>query len=206
MLITEPYKQEYQLYNELPIKDKWILNKLHVAEAMGHNCGPSGTFPKLHGTYCLRPVHNVRGMFNTSFYKIEYTGEGTDILKEGFFWCQWFEGERSWTEYVNDVGVRARVGIEDENGILECADGIPIPLEEQVKGISRYLLVERIDGKVIEVAPRLMASSAQQNMIDDYRTIDPSYNPDDITMRDGMTSKLISLPGGEFRWEEVKTL
>ena len=203
MLIEEPYKYDYELYGKLPIKDRWIMNKLHVAEVMGHNCGPSGTFPKEHGTYCLRPVHNVRGMYNVGFYKIEYTGNGEDLIKSGYFWCEWFDGERSWTEYVNDEVSNARGGIEDEYGILVCEDVTELAMEKQFRGISRYMLIERIDGKVIEVAPRLMGVVARQEIIDDYKTIDASYDPTDIRMGPSV-SKLITLSNNEFIWEDVK--
>ncbi|KKK60709.1 hypothetical protein LCGC14_3021640 [marine sediment metagenome] len=206
MIILPPYDYERQLYHKMPVKDRWIMNKLHVAETMGYNCGPSGTFPK-HGTYCLRPTHNPRGMYNGSFYKVNYVGEGDDLIKPGYFWCEWFEGESTWSEYINDRFSFGIGGTTDENGVLITTSGIEAtPMPAQFKDISRYMLIERIGGKIVEVAPRLMASAARQSVIDNYRRdVDPSYDPQDVSQEwlSPSPSQLYSLPDGGFVWEEV---
>jgi len=179
------------------------MNKLQVAEAMGYNCGPSGTFPAEHGTYCLRPIYNPRGMLATPFYEVEYTGEGEDLLRPGYFWCEWFEGERTWSEYINDRFVYGTGGMEDETGLLVAHDLDARPMPAQFKGISRYMLIECIGGKVIEVACRMMGGwGARQAVIDNYRTIDPSYDPQDINF--GKNDWQIHvMPDGGFQWMDT---
>ena len=63
-------------------------------------------------------------------------------------------------------------------GVLTHAVAMPAFLQ----GKSRYMMIESIGTDIIEVAFRLMGHNARQEMIDDYKTVDAAYDPQDITL------------------------
>lgn len=178
MIILPPYEYDSGLYHKVPLEDRWIFNKLAVAERMGYDCGPSGTFPVEHGRYCLRPTNSIQGMGYGGWYDINYAGEGADLMRPGYFWCEWFEGEHSFVEYVNDRFSAGLAGTMDEaTELLYFYEMEAVPLEPEFRDISRYMLVERIGGKVIEASTRLMGPTARHKIMEQYRKIDPTYDP-----------------------------
>jgi hypothetical protein len=53
-------------------------------------------------------------------------------------------------------------------------------LPAMLQGISKYMLVEMLGDKIIEVSPRMQILNARQWIIDSYKGIDPAYDPQDI--------------------------
>jgi len=212
VIITEPYLNEYQLYHMLPQPDRWIFNKLTIAERMGYTCGPVGTTPENRGRYMVRPMMNISGMGNGGFFLRDTTQPGTRAIEKdmvpnanpGYFWSEVFTGHHNWTSYINDVPVYGTIGIRSENGMVFQDDpGLTetILMPDIFKGISRYMMAEHIDGNLIEISPRHTSGYARQETIDDYRVIDPSYDP---FVEFGLADwKLIDDPSGGKRWVEV---
>lgn len=203
MIILPPYDYDYQLYHKVPLEDRWIFNKLMVAERMGHKCGPTGTWPQEHGRYCLRPTHSVRGRGFGGWYDINYTGKGGDLLVPGYFWCEWFEGENTWSEYINDRFVAGLGGVIDEaTGYAPIYEIDAVPMEPEFRGMSRYMVIERIGGRVVEAAPRLMAVCARHKAVRNYQEIDPTYDPGDAEygLREYYV-RVVNAAGG-YEWTE----
>jgi hypothetical protein len=105
----------------------------------------------------------------------------------GYFWCEFFDGPTIWVQYINDKPVTYSKNFLIDN-VLTCAkieqdsaivEKLSQPLPECLRGISRYMMTESIGDKIIEVSARLMGSNAIEWIVDDYRTIDPSYDPED---------------------------
>lgn len=185
MLIAPPYLYEYELYNLLPQKDRWIFNKLELSERLGYTCGPIGV-PPPPGVYCVRPIINIIGPGFGGFFKIDTIQNKNDRnIKApiGYFWTEWFEGTENWTHYINDIAHSTTRNPVIDNVLIQgkVEKGGP-DLPDMLKGISRYMLVQHMgdDNKIIEVGPRCTTDNARQEFIDDYRTVDSSYDPQDL--------------------------
>lgn len=187
MLVAPPYLYDYQIYPLVDAVDRPLLNKLFIAEQLGYNCGPIGV-PPPDGRYCLRPMNSVRGLGAGGFFDITVDTANNQFMPilPGYFWCEWFDGEHRFTHFVNDVAVHSsanpvtngvmRTRGNTKFGTLDHAVALPAFLQ----GKSRYLLVESLDDKIIEVAFRSTGMNARQEMIDDYKKVDTGYDPKDI--------------------------
>ena len=160
------------------------MNKLSVAEQMGHLCGPAGVNAPA-GKYCIRPIMNVLGLARGGFFSQEGTREFRTHMIPGYFWTEWFEGPQTFTSYIDDEPVAyssslitndvMRTTVATKTRVEGAAAGPAMP--DVFKGISKYMIIEAIDGNIIEVSPRLMPGGARQFVIDDYKVIDPTYDP-----------------------------
>jgi len=216
MVTLPPYTFDCHAYHQLPVEDRWIFNKLQLAERLGHACGPVVATPPP-GVYCLRPIMSLGGGAGGGFYKVTITA-ADPLLNEphGFFWCEWFDGEHFWTQYINDVPVHASrnhmVG-DVLTSVSFDLDANAIPMPDFLKGISRYMLIEAIGSNIIECSPRCMGLNARQEIIDDYKTIDPTYTGQDVaTTMGNADGRLIPTTLGEqmqkptlagFRWDDI---
>lgn len=160
------------------------MNKLSVAERLGYVCGPCGVAAPA-GKYCVRPIMNVLGLARGGFFMAASAVPFNPQLMPGYFWSEWFDGPIVYTSYIDDEPV-AYSSSTVRGNIMQttvatktreegAAAGPALP--DMFKGISKYLMVEQIGDKIIEVSPRLMAMNARQFIIDDYKTIDPTYDP-----------------------------
>lgn len=157
MIENRPDWFDYQAYEALPDRDRWVMNKLQVAESLGYRCGPSGA-PIPEGTWCVRPIMNLTGNGNPGFFKVEVGPNGVGNqpnVPGGYFWCEWFEGESAGVDYELDQPVHARGGTPGPDGNIPYG---PLArrdiLPPQFRGIARFLTVEYIGDKIIEVTPR----------------------------------------------------
>ena len=216
MVTMPPYIFDYHSYLLMPIEDRWIYNKLQLAERLGYNCAPVGTVPP-EGTYCVRPIYSMLGEGTGGFYQVTTTAAQPHINEpHGYFWCDWFDGEHFWTQYINDVPVHASRNHMVADVLTSVSfdlanDAIPMPLFLQ--GISRYMLIEAIGDKIIEASPRCMTLNARQEIIDDYKTIDPDYTGADVALFMGNADgrripttlgEQMQKPGiAGFRWGDI---
>ncbi len=189
MLVAPPYAYDYQIYPAVDLADRPLLNKLHLAELLGYACGPVGVSPP-DGRYCLRPMNSVRGMGAGGFFDVTVNAAALQFmpLLPGYFWCEWFDGEHRVTHYVNDVAVHSSAspttaGKMSTRGTTKfgtLTHVVALPAFLQAK--SRYLIVESLDDKIIDVAFRSIGGNARQELIDDYKAVDPAYDPQDIIL------------------------
>lgn len=189
MFIAPPYIYDYLVYPAVDLADRWLLNKLHLAEQLGHNCGPCGmSVPE--GRYCLRPMSSIRGLGAGGFFDVTVNFAARQFMPviPGYFWCEWFDGEHRVTHFINDVAVHASRnpvtgGVMSTTGstVFGTLTGA-VAMPAFLQGKSRYVLIESLDDKIIEVSFRSSGENARQELIDDYKTIDPAYDPQDIIM------------------------
>lgn len=187
MITRPPYDYDRSIYPHIPEADKWAANKLMLAERLGYNCGPIGIDPP-NGRYCLRPQNSIRGLGHGGWFDVtvDYSQNQVMPIVPGYFWCEWFDGDHIFTTFINDVAVHASRN-PVTNDIMRTTGntrfgntGEAVTLPAALQGLSRYLQVESIEDKIIEVSFRCMSVNARQEIIDDYLTIDSSYNPSDI--------------------------
>jgi hypothetical protein len=187
MVTLPPYEKDRTLYHKLPAKDRWIFNKLDICERFGYEpCGPCGT-PMPEGTYCIRPVINVLGMADGGFRKMTVKDGHIIYDLPGYCWTPWDNGKRMWSEYINDVctGAQQTYSFNEKTGVETFIEVHPtkrMKMPEQLKGISRYMLIETIGDTVIDIGARHMSEDARQSTIDDYKkNVDPFWEvPDHI--------------------------
>lgn len=146
-------------YPLMPLEHRWIYNKLTIAETFGYDCGPSGTPITKPGFYCQRPIMSCAGYGDGGFLKFHAKQIQSDIpqpkYKPGYFWCEWFEGWHGWTSFTDDEPIYECGGRYANNEmILQHKTPISLELPDQLKGISKYMLVEHIGGNIIEISPR----------------------------------------------------
>lgn len=151
------------LWKSCPENDLWVFNKLTVARKLGYNCGPKGVDVPAPGNYIVRPCINIMGMSRGA--KIVYIEQDTDNhpnIPDGYFWCELFTGRHLSIDYINQNQVLCVEGFKDENTLykfskwLRVKDKIPYPkILYELQGKHRYVNVEMIDGKVIEIHLRL---------------------------------------------------
>ena len=176
MLIAKPYTLDYDLWPLMDAADRWILNKLECLDRLGIDVYPCGVIAPA-GEYCIRPMMNMTGMGAGGFFRVTHPG-GRIRPRPGYFATPWVDGEQSWTYYMNDNPLRQTAGTlgnDDRMTVVDRTTSLPaMPVELQ--GISRYMQIERIGSTIIEVSPRHFSGEARQNVIDDWKAIDPNYD------------------------------
>lgn len=182
MLLLPPYQKDKDTYHVLPKEHRWIFNKIDICQRFGYEpYGPTGT-PMPAGTYCVRPIVNVLGMARGGFKKVTVKeGYIIDDLP-GYCWTKWDDGKRAWWEFIDDkcVGAQRTNTFNEMTGVETFVEVHPsklMKMPEQLKGISRYMLVETIGDTVIDIGPRHMSEDARQSTIDDYKKFYPDWEP-----------------------------
>jgi len=176
MLVAKPYTLDYELWPMMDPEDRWIMNKIECLSRLGYDVYPCGIIAPA-GTYCVRPMMNMTGMGAGGFFKIEHPG-GRIRPRPGYFATPWVEGEQTWTYYLNDSPLRqTRGSLGQDNRMLveDVTTGLP-PMPPELLGISRYMMIERIGSTIIEVSPRHFSGEARQEVIDDYKGINPNWD------------------------------
>jgi len=130
----------------------------------------------------------------------------------GHFWTEKFTGNWEYASYIDDVCIGACRGFPDQTQDgdpnhfifteLDPVDWPALPVE--FHGISKYMMAEYRGGNVLEVAPRLYADNARQFVIDDYKVIDPAYDPQNVTF--GLTDMYKTDVGraNGYTWESME--
>lgn len=209
----EPYVFCSQIYSLVPLSDRWVFNKLTLSERLGYVCGPAGSNAPA-GDFIIRPILNLAGMGTGGVFRHTTPIIGGKPVNDhvpaktfpGHFWCQAFDGDHQFVEYINDVPVASTVGVLNSD-VLKFTEVTPKSapqLPDIVKGISRYALGEFIDGNLIEYSMRHIATAARQSSIDDYRTIDSLYDPQNVKFGFTDMRKILFPPDG-WTWEEIES-
>jgi len=135
----------------------WIFDKLIVARKAGHICGPRGMDVPNPGFYMVRPVVNFYGMGIGA--KKKFIEKSTDSIENGYFWCEYFDGEHLSIDYRGVNPVLSAAGKKDiENPYQKFVHwqkvGHHIPLPQMLVRICLLYEVincEFIGGKLIEI-------------------------------------------------------
>jgi len=157
MIDLNPALDERDIYPLVPIKDRWIFNKLEFSERAGYRCGVSGVPLTVPGVYCIRPIYNLAGMGDGGVMRWVFDGTNQPPQIPGWFWCEWFNGYQEWVDFTDDLPVRwsggnrtgRRLVLEDMK-----TEGATNSMPNQLQGFSKHMLIEFIGGKPIEAAPR----------------------------------------------------
>ena len=146
---------DHETYHRVPLEHRWVMNKLALAERLGYTCGPVGTRAPA-GVYCLRPTYSIAGMGNGGIRKITVGDDYPRIEgPSGHFWSEWFDGHQSWTDFTDDKYVRQYGGDVTDEGFISIemeAQSIDVP--KFLKGLSKHLLIEHVEGRILEVSFR----------------------------------------------------
>lgn len=212
MLMFEPYVFDSQIYSIVPIEDRWVFNKLALSERLGYVCGPSGTNAPA-GDFVIRPIMNLAGMgtggvfqHSTPLVRGKPVNDFIPAAKyPGHFWCEEFGGDQQFVEYIGDVPVASTVGKLGRT-IMRFTEVDPdtAPLLPAIlRNYSHYGLAEFVGGNLIEFSPRHIATCARQSSIDNYRTLDPQYNPQSLKFGFTDMRRVPFEPDG-WTWEEIE--
>lgn len=211
MKLFEPYTFDNELYaHKVPQGLRWCFNKLTLSERLGYKSGPVGTSAP-GGEMLIRPIMNMAGMAEGGVFPFNVqVVRGAPVNSHipmrdfpGYFWCERFPGPLRFSEYIDDTPIASTTGEmqEDIMHFEETTDHIEIP--NILKGLSRYLLIEAMGDKVVEVSLRHISSCARQHSIDDYRQFVPDYDPTHVQFG-FVDMKKIPYGQGGYRWEEYE--
>jgi len=156
MVELDQFIEDRHSYLQIPVADRWIFNKLAIAELQGLKCGVSGVPLPEPGVYCIRPIYNLSGNGDGGVMRYVFDGTNQPGAIPGWFWCEWLNGYQEWVEYTDEVPVAwhggTRVGRKLELLFPDTPTNTWFP--NRLKQISKHMLIEYIGGKIIEVAPR----------------------------------------------------
>jgi hypothetical protein len=134
--------------------DLWLFDKLILSKKLGYKCGPAGVAPTENGKYIVRPCVNYR-MMSAGVFEL-FINAGQDVIPNGFFWCEIFNGRHLSFDYHWGEQVLAVEGIKDGYRRFvywkKVNDVFPLPpFLENITKKYEWLNVEVIGGKIIEV-------------------------------------------------------
>jgi len=147
---------DFDSWQMLAPEDMWVYDKLILSRHFGYRCGPAGVAPDATGEYVVRPISNYRMMGAGA--KIMHIEAGQDIIPDGFFWCEKFEGRHLSFDYFMGEQRLAVEGIRHPERLdrfwswHKVNDIFPIP--ECLQPIAKtywWVNIETIGDKVIEV-------------------------------------------------------
>jgi len=175
MITLPPYISEWEAYVSLPPEDRWIFNKIQLAERLGYVTLPTGL--RYHpGTYCVRPIMNLEGGARGGFRKITLDKEDFIQGSPGYCVTPWLSGWRHWHMFVDDVCWYSQRTVQIVGEIEHMEELEPcMQLPHALQGISRYMIVETLGDTIIDVGPRHMTEEAHDEVVKDYQQFDPNY-------------------------------
>ena len=156
------YYDDTEAWPDCPPEDLWVFDKLIVSKTLGYNCGPHGVDVPEPGNYIVRPSVNLMGMGRSAqFMYIEKSTD--DILEDGTFWCEIFEGRHLSVDYIDGEQVLCVEGIKRPGDPLwrwrewkKVEDVVPLPeILAPLKSRHKTFNIEMIGGKIIEIHLRL---------------------------------------------------
>jgi hypothetical protein len=106
-------KYDDDVWETMNPQDAWVYDKLILAKRLGYECGPAGVAVKATAFYIVRPISNYRGMGLGSSIRLITKGE--DIIPDGYFWCEVFQGRHFSFDYHYGQQCLAVEGIKDSS-------------------------------------------------------------------------------------------
>ena len=143
-----------------PTEYLWIYDKLILARKNGYLAGPAGIAVPKPAHYIVRPITNIR-MMSRGASKQWLTPADTDLVPDGYFWTECFEGRHTSVDFHYGIQHLAVEGFRDSDRLdrldrfcrwERIVDKYKFP---QVLGdlwrLTPWVNVEYVDGKIIEV-------------------------------------------------------
>ena len=138
-------------------EDLWIYDKVILAKKLGYSCAPAGIPVPKDGWYIMRPITNLR-MMSRGAKKVWLTPDDSDLVPDGYFWCEWFEGRHisidlHWgQQYLAVEGFKETGSLSKFTKWVKLDEHFPLPsLVREVSHRYKWLNVEMIGDKVIEL-------------------------------------------------------
>jgi len=152
------YISDRDVWNQCPKDYLWIYDKLILSVKCGYLAAPAGIPVPAAGYYIVRPITNIR-MMGMGARKQWLTPEDTDLVPDGYFWSECFEGRHISVDFHNSVQELAVEGFRDDvNRLDRFARWEKInelyKFPEVLGDLYRqtpWVNVEYVDGKIIEV-------------------------------------------------------
>lgn len=136
--------------------DAWIYDKLILSKMLGYHCGPAGVAPRITDEYIVRPISNYRMMGAGS--SIITIVANTDIIPDGYFWCEVFLGRHlsydyNWGKQTLAVeGFRDPIRTDRFSSWKRVQDTYTLPpMLQTIADKYEWMNIEVIDTKIIEV-------------------------------------------------------
>lgn len=138
------------------VDDLWIFDKLILSKKLNYDCGPAGVLPSKDGKYIVRPCVNYRMMGKGA--QIMHLNTLDDVIPDGHFWCEYFEGRHLSFDYHYGKQVLAVEGFRNKDDVNQffcwkkVNDTYQLPdFLEKISHRYEWLNIEVIENKVIEV-------------------------------------------------------
>ena len=144
-------------WNTIDPSDLWVTDKLLLSKNLGYLCGPAGLPIPYDGHYIVRPCVNYRMMSRGA--SIQYLQKDCDIIPDGYFWCEVFEGRHLSFDFHYGEQVLAVEGFRNDPKRIDrfsmwkkVSDIYTVPtVLKDIVNRYEWVNLEVIGDKVIEV-------------------------------------------------------
>lgn len=113
------YIEDRDAWRAFP-QDRWVYNRLELAERLGMPCGPAGVPFPWEATWFAKPVFNLRGMGHG--LRVELP-EG---VPAGWFWMPCFSGPHVSVNYAHTDEIRATWHVVEALRLVADRHGHPV--------------------------------------------------------------------------------
>jgi hypothetical protein len=164
------YIDDKDVWRRCPVDYLWVYDKLILAAKCGHVAAPAGIAVPKPAYYIVRPITNIR-MMSRGARKQWLTPEDTNLVPDGYFWSEWFEGRHTSVDFHYGVQTLAVEGFRDDPNRLDRFSrwqridekySFPEVLGE-LWHLTPWVNVEYIGDKIIEVHLRWNDDFANHN-------------------------------------------
>lgn len=151
------YIDDKDVWPSCPIDCLWVYDKLILAVRCGHKAGPAGVPVPVAANYIIRPITNIR-MMGRGAVRRWLTPEDTDLVPDGHFWCEVFNGRHISVDFHHGIQTLAVEGFRGTDGRLDrftrwqridCDVEFPAELAA-LSDQTPWVNVEYVGGKIIE--------------------------------------------------------
>ena len=137
-------------------KDLWVTDKFILAKRLGYLCGPAGVVPTKEDQYIVRPCVNFRMLSRGA--KFMWLDTTSDIIPDGFFWCEVFKGRHRSFDYNWGKQILAVEGFRTDFNRLDrfsrwtkISDIFKLPdFLQEIANRYEWFNVETISNNIIE--------------------------------------------------------
>ena len=145
------------VWPQCPVDYLWVYDKLILARKQGYLAGPAGIAVPKPGWYIVRPITNIR-MMSRGAQKLWLTPADTDLVPDGSFWSECFQGRHTSVDFYYGQQHLAVEGFRNSKRLDRFSrwekinDRYPFPaVLGDLWRMIPWTNVEYIDDKIIEV-------------------------------------------------------
>ena len=186
------------VWTQCPVDYLWIYDKLILARKLGYLAAPAGIAVPHPGLYIVRPITNIR-MMSRGAIRAWLTPADTDLVPDGYFWSECFEGRHTSVDFHHGIQTLAVEGFRNDVNRLDrfCRweridDHYQFPaVLGDLWRLTPWINVEYVGGKIIEVHLRWNDDFSNHNS----DVIYPVWRNDPIPQPAGTT--WYESPGGD---------